>query len=116
MKPTKRILAENLSALLQREEWSNRELSRKTNGEVSDRYIGMVRNCTTNASVDVLDDLAGPFRLQGWQLILPGLPMDNKESERLIRLLLRYTKASPEGREYIDRVAERESQYQPNRS
>lgn len=111
MKSSKQILSENLKALLKSRGWSARELSRQTNGDVSDRYIGMILNCEYNASVEVLDQLAKAFRLQGWQLMVPGVPADQGAASHFNMVVTSYLTADEDSRSYIEHVAEREANY-----
>lgn len=63
-------------------------------------------------SVESADKLAGAYGLAGWHLLLPGLPKDLLESKSISNLYNSYLSASKEGREMIDRVADREAEYQ----
>lgn len=62
-------------------------------------------------SIDTCDDLASAYGLQVWQLMMKNLPSDMHESKTISKLIHSYFHSTPEGREHIARVAERESKY-----
>ena len=106
---TKEILASNLQRLLNERQWSNRELSRRCNGDPSDRYIGMLLGCSASASVEIIDQIAKAFDLKAWQILMPHLPERTIGINNLDRLIVNYCTASEEGRKYIDRAASTEA-------
>lgn len=115
-KSSKRVLAANLAALMKSRGWSARELSRRTKGEVSDRYIGMILKGEYSASVEVLDQLAAAFGLYGWEIVVPGLPSDPEAAQFLSNLVKAYLVADKEGQAYVLHVADREARYLPKPS
>lgn len=107
--PAMTILVRNLNMLLDLKKWSNRELSRHC--KVSDRMIGMIRKGDVKAcTMDVADELASAFGLETWELIMPHLKEDLIRSA-IKDLVKSYADADPDGRAYIERVAEKESTY-----
>lgn len=109
MATSKKILALNLDALMKSRDWSARELSRRTNGEVSDRYIGMLLEEQYNASVEVIDELAAAFGLQGWQLMVPGVPADPRAARHFNNMVQSYLVADEDTQAFMEHVAERQT-------
>lgn len=104
-------VAANLRTLLDKRAWTQTELALKSG--VSQRHISNVLRQQTGCSIETLDALAGAFGLPGWLLTLAGLEPDLLDSHRLPSLLSSYGSAGPEGRELIDRLAEREAHHAP---
>jgi len=65
-------------------------------------------------SVENADAIAAAYGLEGWHLLLRDLPNDLRGSPAISRLVNAYIHSKPEGRQYIDSVAERESKYADN--
>jgi len=106
---SRKILARNLRALKEHDKrlWSDKELARRST--VSDRMIGRILASESSASVDILDKLAKPFKLTGWQLLV-NVP-DINEISSFSELFSNYTQANAEGKEHILTIAEREAVY-----
>lgn len=104
-------LVQNLKALLEAVGMKKAELARQSG--VSLRQINYILSRERTPSVEVADDLARPFKLLGWHLLMPGLQADLAKSGKLKKLMDNYAHSSNEGRSYIDRVAEREARYAP---
>lgn len=51
------------------------------------------------------DQVARVFGLDGWQLLIPDLPIDMLKNGKLEQLIANYVSASPEGRDSISQVA-----------
>lgn len=78
---------------------------------VSKRMIQYLLKCEKTATIDLIDALAQPFGLTGWQLIMPNLSEDLLKDGTLERLVENFSRSSTEGRDYISRVAEQEAKY-----
>lgn len=107
-------IATNLRALMQRRDWTQTALSKKS--AVSQRHVSNVLNGKTGCGVEILDAIASAFGLPGWVLMIPGFNVDLIDSPALPLLMSHYRNAGPEGRELIDRLAERESHYSSSKS
>lgn len=103
-------LADNLRALMKEFGWGKNVLAKKSG--VTDRMIGYILAKERNPSVEIADQLAKPFGLNGWHLLIPGLPVELAKSGKLDKLIANYSHSSDSGREYIDSVAEREAKYE----
>lgn len=96
-------LRNNLTALLEARDWSNKDLARES--RVSDRHIGMILNGERKPTIDVAEKLAKAFGLPGWQLIRPNLRADLIGVENLKHLIDNYESADKQGREHIEGAA-----------
>jgi transcriptional regulator with XRE-family HTH domain len=65
-------------------------------------------------SLDMADLVAGAYGLEGWHLLLKNLPRDLRESKTVSKLFENYIKSSAEGRDLINRIADREAHYAPD--
>jgi transcriptional regulator with XRE-family HTH domain len=108
-KPTRESLARNIRYLMKRAEWSESELARRSG--VSQKSINNILNLVHSPKLETVDAIAEAFGLTGWHLIMPNLPDDLLTSRTLEGLVRSYVKASDDGRELINRVAEREAAY-----
>lgn len=109
--PTRESLARNLKYLLDRHEMSYRVLSEKTHGAVSAKTIGNMVNAVGSSSIDNVAAVAQVFGLNGWQLILPNLIEDLENNTSIAKVYESYFNSSADGRRHIQRVAEREAEY-----
>lgn len=109
--PPKAIISRNLRRLMDRESLSEAALSRRTGGHVSQKAINNILNQRQACTIETADKLARAFDLDLWCLFLAELPEDPAVVESIRRLYQSYSVASPEGRELIDKVAEREAAY-----
>lgn len=72
MLDTKKILAENISALLStRSDVSRLELARQM--KVGDGTLGNIKYGKGNPTVEVLEQIARFFNLEAWQLLVPKM-------------------------------------------
>ncbi len=72
MLDTKKILAANLSALLDsRPDISRLNLSKQI--KVADGTLGRIKYGTGNPTIEVLEQIASFFRVEAWQLLTPDL-------------------------------------------
>lgn len=106
-------LATNLRELMRETGMSARAVSSKSG--VSLRMINYILIGERKATLDVADRIAAVFGINGWQIIKPELKIDLARSGRLSKLVEHYESASEEGRQYLDRVAEREGKYRSGR-
>ncbi|WP_109995101.1 helix-turn-helix domain-containing protein [Salinisphaera sp. LB1] len=106
------VLAHNLRHLMGLKGWSQGRLSQKSG--VSQKSISNILNQEKQPTLATVDKLAAAFDLNIWHVMLPRLPEQLVNLPSVEHLLLCYTKASDQGRHYIDRVAEREAYYGRN--
>lgn len=96
-------------------DWTESELAAKSG--VSQKKINNVLNNTQDTGSGICDQLARPFGLVGWQLMVKDLPEAVLRDGHTLRSLVEnYISSSSEGRLMIDRVAEREAKYGANGS
>lgn len=104
---TTSTLARNLNFLMDKYGYSEREVSSRSG--VSSKTVNNMRNAKHTSTVENADKVAAVFGLDGWQLIIPGLPHDLLESKDLKSAIANYAAADKGGRDNIGRVAEREA-------
>ena len=78
---------------------------------VSAKTINNMTNTRFNVTLDSVDAVARVFGLTAWHLIMPNLPNDLIESKSLETLLAKYAMLPAEGRDQVDRTADREAAY-----
>lgn len=108
---TANSVAKNLKALMEGADWNQSELARRSG--VSQRHISDILKGHTQCTIPVANDLAAPFGLTGWHLLLPDLPKDLVGSPAIARLVAAYIKADAAGREFLDAAGEREFKRKP---
>jgi len=96
------IISSNIRMLIATKGWSERELSRRSN--VPPRTINTITNMKSYASAGVLSDIAAPFGLKAWHLLVPNLPADENLRARIDALLSLYASAAPETQGFVDYV------------
>ena len=101
-------VARNLRLLLDHNKWSEHKLATKSG--IAQKTINNILNEESSPTVATTSRLASAFRVDGWVLMLPNMPADIS-THSLNELVDHYSKASPEGREYIKRIAEKEAGY-----
>jgi transcriptional regulator with XRE-family HTH domain len=106
---TTETLARNLNFLMDKYSYSEREVSKRSG--VAPKTVNNMRNARTTSTIENVDKVASVFGLSGWQMIVPDLPSDLVESRQLKSTLSNYMSADTEGRQAIDRLAEREAAY-----
>ena len=77
MPPSRRVLQDNLNALMRAHSSLSTNTKVATKAMVGSGTISRLRNAEVAASTDMLDALATAFALQPWQLLLPGLDPEN---------------------------------------
>lgn len=58
-----------------------------------------------------IEGIAAALGVPLWQLMMPGLPLELLESQRLTRLVENYRDAPAEGKALVERIAESEVKY-----
>lgn len=106
---TAETLARKLNYLMEKHGYSERDMEQKSG--VSAKTINNMRNAKHRSAVENVDKVAAVFGLAGWLLIIPDMPDDLMESKNLKNTLKNYAAAGAEGREAIERIAEREALY-----
>jgi transcriptional regulator with XRE-family HTH domain len=77
---------------------------------ISQRTISNLLNPESHSpTLESVDAAAAAFGLEGWHLIMPGLLDDLENSGRIAALVEAYVQSSPDGRDLIQKVAEREA-------
>lgn len=109
MKETQRNLINNLVTLMDARGWTAKELSEASG--VSKRMVAYIVSGERAPSISIADDLAKAFGLEGWHLIMPNLTRDILTSSAFSELLKNYTQATDEGRDLINKIADREAVY-----
>lgn len=103
-------LARNVRTLMRANQMSERDLASKA--KVAQKTVNNILNQTKSPTLETVDKIARVFGLNLWHLIMPDLPDELlKPNSSIAKLYTSYRDASPEGRNMIDRVAEREAQY-----
>lgn len=105
-------LAVNLRHLMDLNDYVEDDVARLA--KVSQKTINNILNKTTSVTLDKVEAVAAVFGLSGWQLILPNLPAELAEGGSIAKLYKGYIKATPEGRQHIEMVAQREAAYSGN--
>lgn len=106
---TSDTLVTNLRELMRITKIRKPDLAKKSG--VSERMIGYILAKERTPTVDTAEALGQAFGLNGWQLIMPGLPIHLAKNGHLDKLVKNYARLTDEGREYVDRVAEKEAGY-----
>lgn len=86
---------------------SEMDLSKKSG--VAQKTINNILRKKTAANIDTVDALAAVFGLNLWHLIMPDLPEELIKSKSIEKLYSSYVNSSNEGRDLIERIAEREA-------
>lgn len=99
---TRKLLARNLRAMLHTLQWSENELSRRSN--VSQKQVNNIAAARTGCGIDALDALAKAMAIESWQLLVPGFYTRTEIASRTARLMNAYLAAAREGREGFDEI------------
>lgn len=103
------MLAKNLKALMKDSDLTPEKLSKECGGTPSGRMVSYILKSERVPSVQVAEALAHAFGIEGWQLLLPSLEIKLARDNKLSKLIQNYSSSSPEGRNYIDKIAEYEA-------
>jgi transcriptional regulator with XRE-family HTH domain len=106
-------LADNVRRIMEYKAWTLVDLARVTG--VSKSALGYLvtyrdgndRHPTTKT----IEGIAASVGIPVWQLMMPGLPMELLNSQRLTKLVYNYRDAPAEGRAQVERIAESEVKY-----
>lgn len=110
MKPsTKEVFANNLRHLMRLTGWTQTELAKHSG--ISQKSISNILSGSQAPTIETAESLAQAFGLEGWHLIMPGLPSDLVSSPSIEKLMKNFASASTEGRKMISIIAEREAAY-----
>jgi transcriptional regulator with XRE-family HTH domain len=91
-KAIRAVLAANLTALMTRREWTQKQLEAKSG--ISQRHISSLRRETADCTTEILDALGAAFGIPGWLLLVPDLPVDILDSPELPLLVERYVRGT----------------------
>lgn len=100
----RRQVALNLRKLLERHQWSGAELARRT--RVSQKHINNIVRERTGCSVETLFELAKPFKMPAWQLLVPGLPNYGASPIALEKIVAAYLRGDDNYRQVAERLAD----------
>lgn len=100
------IVVNNIKMLLQKTGWSVPELEKKSG--VPKRTIYAYLKKERKPSVEITDEIAQGFGLNGWHLLLPNLEYDIAKNSHLDGLIDKYISAAEETKGYIDSILDRE--------
>lgn len=106
---TRETLANNLNYLIKINGDSGESVAKRCG--ISAKTVNNARKTEHSVTLDVIDKIASAFGLNGWHLIMPNLPDDLKSSKQIEQLYSNYTAASADGRDMIEKIAEREADY-----
>ncbi len=106
---TRTIVVNNLKSLMTEFGIQKQDLPKKSG--VSSRMVSYILAGERTPSIEILDKLASAFGITGWQLMVPNLHASLVRNGRLEKLIQSYVEIAEEGRELIDRVAQRETEY-----
>lgn len=108
----RKALAENLGVLMRHHGHSQAYVQQRTG--VAQRTVGNLLNPQSPhaPTISKINQVAEFYGLKGWQLLVPGQSLDTLlAGKRLERVVTSYLHADDEGRRYIERVSEKESDY-----
>ena len=111
---TRQTVAANIKALREGRGWSQNELAKQTRGEVGQKTISDIEACKYASQIDTLDALAVALGLAGgWQLQIPNLTEELKNSSVILKIVADYISADEEGKDLLARTASRVSSKTP---
>ena len=103
----KENLSKNIQMLLNLNSWSRKDLARKAG--ISSRMVTYIINQERAATIEVAESIGKAFGVNGWVMISPNLTPDSYK--KIETLTQNYINTSPEGRDLIDMIADREARY-----
>lgn len=106
---TQENFRENLRKLIALYGISQREVARRTNGQVSDRYVGMILKGDYVPTIEVAQHIGEAFGLTGWHMIMPDLPLELARTGKLEKLISGFANTPADTQAYIAAVIEREA-------
>lgn len=102
IKKTQQTLIDNLKMLMKLRGWNPRELSEASG--VSPRMVAYILTGDRIPSIEIADELARAFGLDGWLLIHPSLPRDIKQSARLRAIIEKWSDMSDADRDLVEQI------------
>lgn len=103
------IVSRNLKMLLDDRDWKPADLSRRSG--VGARTVAYALDGERNSGILTLERMALPFRLRGWELLIPHESVETLKSGAMAEIAINFLRSSPEGREHIQMVAAREATF-----
>lgn len=101
--PEPKQIAKALGVLMRWKDWNQSDLARESG--VSQRHISDVLRGLSDCTTEMAEQLAAPFGMRAWQLMLPDLTEELLTSTNLKIIFETYLK-HPGGRKLIDGAAE----------
>lgn len=111
-KPVKKLdgnFRRNLRMLRRAFRMSSKTIAERSG--VSERMVDYLISGERTPTESVAEQIGQVFGLNGWQMLFPGLTEDLARRGKLTALLEAYGAASEEGKEHIEKTAEREAKY-----
>jgi transcriptional regulator with XRE-family HTH domain len=102
---TRATLKANLLALKDRRGWTQTVLEDKSG--VSQRHVSSLLNAQVDPSTEILDKLGVAFGVPGWLLLIPGIPVELLDSQKIPLLIRNYIDGGPEEQALVDSLADR---------
>ena len=102
---TRATLKANLIALKDRRGWTQTVLEDKSG--VSQRHVSSLLNAQVDPSIEILERLGVAFGIPGWLLLVPDLPVDLLDSQKIPLLVRNYVDGGPDEQSLVDSLAER---------
>lgn len=96
------VFGQNLRAELNRREWSESELGRRSG--VSQKQVNNITNERNGCSVESLHFIARALHVPAWWLLLHGASESEALPSRAERTLLAYMTCTPAERAALDRI------------
>lgn len=106
-------LADNVRRVMDHKGWTLLDLAKRTG--VSKSALGYLVNYRDSSdrhpTTKTIEGIARAMGLPVWQLMMPNMPLELLESQRLTKLIENYRDAPAEGRAQVERIAESEVKY-----
>jgi transcriptional regulator with XRE-family HTH domain len=106
---TRQTVIKNIQMLMDEAGDSQHALAKKLGWKQS--TLNNLLSGRHHISIERADAIARAYGLEGWHLLLSNLPRDIRETESISKLFDSYMKSNSQGRDYINRVAEKEAEY-----
>ena len=89
--------------------WDQTALGKRA--RVSQKHISNIENGVVSPSLDIIEKVATGLDVPAWALISPDLPLELLQSPRLAKLVQIYASLPDDGRDILDKIAEREAHF-----
>ncbi len=86
------VLAANVLALMERRGWKQTRVAKE--GGIAQRTVSNVINKTNDPGTEVIEALGRAFRVPGWTLLIPNVPIKVLDSQELPNLVDTYLEAA----------------------